>query len=421
MAKKRTNQARTILFQITFAVLLGALGAFITIAFIEALELIQDTIWLKLPGKVPVNTYLDIILITTLGGLLVGLTHNHIGPYPESLEQAMERFKKTGKFDYQHIVGAMIASIAALGFGAALGPEAALIAVVGGLGTWIAMKLNSSEINLREAGHIGLSASLGAVFSSVAALAVAPQKKKAPNTRDKLLVLIPSFISAVVALLIVKNIGSGGYFNYDFLHYGFNARDLIYVMPVAAAAIIAGLVFLLSLRYLSSLVKHQKINPVVVSAFSGLALGLMATWSVLVLFSGHEAVQLLIDSNHYLSGEYLVKLGLVKAFTASLLLATFWKGGRFFPMIFAGAAVGIGVSHYFQAIDPMVGLAAGIGAGLTTVVPKPLIVVLLLALIFPLNLALFALGGVIIAWRVSKVSFLKPLYQESNELYKSSH
>ena len=84
-------------------------------------------------------TNLDIytLLLCTIGGVLVGLCAKYLGDYPKDLETSVGQFKRTKQFDDRHLVQGVVASLASLGFGAALGPEAALVSLVGGLSTWI--------------------------------------------------------------------------------------------------------------------------------------------------------------------------------------------------------------------------------------------------------------------------------------------
>lgn len=60
-----------------------------------------------------------------------------------------------------------------------------------------------------------------------------------------------------------------------------------------------------------------------------------------------------------------------------------WRGGHFFPIIFAGIAIGYGMAA-IAGIDPVFSLCVVTAALLGAVMRKPLMVVLLLFLCFPL-------------------------------------
>ncbi|MFN2235551.1 MAG: hypothetical protein ACK2U1_15095 [Anaerolineales bacterium] len=47
--------------------------------------------------------------------------------------------------------------------------------------------------------------------------------------------------------------------------------------------------------------------------------------------------------------------------------ATGWKGGEFFPVMFASAAIGLGISNLIPGIHPMVAIAAFMAATITIV------------------------------------------------------
>ena len=61
------------------------------------------------------------------------------------------------------------------------------------------------------------------------------------------------------------------------------------------------------------------------------------------------------------------------------------KGGHFFPMIFAGVAVGYAFSMIL-GIDPIIAAATLSTAFLANIIKKPLATVLLLMIVFPANL-----------------------------------
>ncbi len=391
------------------ALSLGLIGGLATVLFIELIELVHKLMWDEIPETLEINNKIYIVLVPTLAGIFVGWAHKHLGPYPEGLMEAFARFEKNKAFDYKHIWQSLVVSVVVLGAGVALGPEAALIAIVGGLGSWIASRLSRSKIAIKNINLISISAIAGAVFEALFLPVVLEEESRQSKSRlDRMQNVIAGLIAAGSAFYIVRQFArGGGYFNYNYLPYEFDPTDIFWAVVAATAAVCAGLVFVFTFKVVEKLAKKYRLHPVRVAAASGLVFGLLATTSGLFLFSGHAGIQQIIDTYGSTSGEYLVVVGLVKAFVASLLLATFWKGGRFFPLMFAGAAVGLGTTHFITAIDPMVGLAAGISATLAFVVKKPLLVMLLLVFILPVNLVAFMAVGAGLGSQLARFSAMR--------------
>ena len=68
----------------------------------------------------------------------------------------------------------------------------------------------------------------------------------------------------------------------------------------------------------------------------------------------------------------LIVLGLVKLFATSLLLATGWKGGYIFPIMFASVALGLAVNLLFPGIPVAVAVAATMAGALVAAIKAPL-------------------------------------------------
>ena len=74
----------------------------------------------------------------------------------------------------------------------------------------------------------------------------------------------------------------------------------------------------------------------------GLGMGIIGALLPLTLFSGEEQTAELITEAAEISVVMLIVLSITKLFATSLLLATGWKGGYIFPILFASVALGSG-------------------------------------------------------------------------------
>jgi H+/Cl- antiporter ClcA len=148
--------------------------------------------------------------------------------------------------------------------------------------------------------------------------------------------------------------------------------DLLYGVPLGLIGGAVGLLFMLSLKRLQQLFQPLKQHVVLRGLIGGLALGIIGAALPLTLFSGEEGTLDLITQAAEIGVVMLIVLGLAKLFAASLLLATGWKGGYIFPIMFASVAMGLAVNLLFPAIPVAVTVAATMAGALVAALKAPL-------------------------------------------------
>jgi len=104
----------------------------------------------------------------------------------------------------------------------------------------------------------------------------------------------------------------------------------------------------------------------------GLGMGIIGALLPLTLFSGEEQTAELITEAAEISVVMLIVLIITKLFATSLLLATGWKGGYIFPILFASVALGLAVSLLFAGIPVAVAVAATMSGALVAALKAPL-------------------------------------------------
>jgi H+/Cl- antiporter ClcA len=374
---------------VAVSVALGAVGGLVTVGFVWVLERAQELIWTDLPGALAVDPTGPVFVISVVlaGAVALGLGRRWLGEYPISIEDAIEDHRRDGEFDHRHIGQAIVLSVISLGFGAALGPEAALVAILGGLGSWIARVIDANTAESTDVSFIGISAALGALFGTAGAavLTLDPRRTDVDDARTgRLWRVIPGLAAAGAGLLIYRHLGSSAnYFDLGLPEYTFSAVDLLWASLVAVLSAGAGVAFLAVGRTTDVLLAPLAGRPVLTSVVGGLGLGLLASWSPLVLFSGHEGVQTLVSSAGTESTLFLVLVAVAKLVAAALLLSAAWKGGRFFPVMFVGAAIGLAASQSTDDVGLVVALAAGMTAIVGVLLMRPAATAGFMILFFP--------------------------------------
>ena len=186
-------------------------------------------------------------------------------------------------------------------------------------------------------------------------------------------VLFPSLLASAVATVVFVLL-SGSFFEtlYQFPAYTPQLVDLLYAVPLGLIGGVAGLLFMLSLKRLQRLFQPMKQHVVLRGLVGGLAMGIIGALLPLTLFSGEEGTSDLITHAAEIGVVMLIVLALVKLFATALLLATGWKGGYIFPIMFASVALGLAVNLLFPAIPVAATVAATMAGALVAALKAPL-------------------------------------------------
>jgi H+/Cl- antiporter ClcA len=101
-------------------------------------------------------------------------------------------------------------------------------------------------------------------------------------------------------------------------------------------------------------------------------MGIMGALLPLTLFSGQDGAKELIGQAGMIGFWGLILLAICKLFATSLLLATGWKGGYIFPILFAGVALGMAGNLLFPGVPLAVTVAATLSGALVAALRAPL-------------------------------------------------
>ncbi|MGW3691295.1 chloride channel protein [Streptomyces sp. NPDC005125] len=401
---------------LVMAALLGVPISAVAFGFLALTHELQSLTYSDLPralGFHSTPTWWPVPLLV-VAGLLVGLTIRYL-PGTGGHKPA-EGMKTTGAPTAVELPGIVIASLASLGIGAVLGPEAPLIALGGGLAVWT-VRLVKRDIEPNASAVVGAAGS----FAAVSALLGSPLLgafllMEASGLGGAVLgmVLVPGLLASGVGSLIFVGLGSWtGLGTYSLaLHHVPRADepDLAQfgwaVVVGLAAAVVGEGIRRLSL-FLQARVERR---TVVRTVLMGLVVGVLAlayaeaTGNAAsgVLYSGQNALDpLLAGSAGYTVGTLLVLIvckGL--AYCASL---SCFRGGPVFPAMFVGAAGGIALSH-LPGLHVTSGFAMGIGAMCVAMLRLPMTSVLLATLLLGspgLTVMPLVIVSVVVAYVVS--------------------
>lgn len=373
------KKLRSILLLSLMAALLGGAVGAVSAGFLHFIEWAQELLWQVLTPGLPLQS----LVICTLGGLLVGLCQRYLGDHPKNIKESVTAISKTGRLEYDHLPHGMTTASISLIFGASLGPESAIIDLIGGLSTWV-----------------------GDVIRALRQRFDLPRPTQAENWLVKLLQSWPNLIALAIGtvafLKLLAGLYGGGFLNFREI---FQWSDLLWSIPCGLTGAAGGYLFMRLQTWSKKLAAPMKQKPVLRGTLGGFTLGLLALFLPLMLFSGQHGLQQAYEQASQLGFVSLLLIALARLFIINWLLATGWKGGQFLPIMFSGAAFGLAISVLFPVISAPAAVLSVMAALLAVVIPKPIIALILMMLMFPLQylgISVVAVGLVMLGQRLWK-------------------
>jgi H+/Cl- antiporter ClcA len=302
-------------------------------------------------------------------------------------------FKPSGTIAPVDLYGILLASLATLCLGVALGPEAPLIALGGGLGA-LAVRLIKRDAPATARAVIGTAGSFAAIASLLGSpLTGAFLLMEAAGLGGPALgvILVPGLLAAGIGSLIFVGLDRWtgyGTFSLQIPHIPAfttpDAAEFLWALAIGVAAAVVGSGVRVLALFLQPRIERRMLllMPVAGLAVAGCAIAFdeaTGHGSGQVLFSGQDALPTLVQDAAQWSGGALVLLVLFKALAYGISLSCF-RGGPVFPAIFLGAAGGMAFSH-LPGLPLVAGVGMGIGAMSVAMLKLPLTSVLLASLL----------------------------------------
>ncbi|WP_371669960.1 ion channel protein [Streptomyces sp. NBC_00289] len=353
--------ARTLLLLIIPALLVGV-GASLVLLAVSALgEQLQDVLWQDLPDALGIGRYsvFWMLVVLTATGLAVGLVvwkvPGHAGPDPATTGLDAPVLPPGV------LPGLALATVLMLAGGPSLGPENPTIAVNVALAFWLGNRLiprmpGPLWVMLAEA------ATIGSLFGTpVAAALVLSEALAGQQVRGALWDAVFAPLAAAAAGAMTTSLVAEPSFDLHLPPIGTPGwSDLLAALVISSVAAVLGMCAVYAFPYthrLFSLLRH----PMVALPVGGVVLGLLgALGGHLTLFKGLDEVsELARDPDGWSAGQF-VTMSVVKL--AALLIAAScgFRGGRIFPSVFVGVALGLGAHALVPAVHPAVGVSAAV-------------------------------------------------------------
>ncbi|HIB9631344.1 TPA: ion channel protein [Escherichia coli] len=361
-------RARTMLLLSLPAVAIGIASSLILIVVMKIASVLQNLLWQRLPGTLGIaqDSPLWIIGVLTLTGIAVGLvirfSQGHAGPDPacEPLIGA--------SVPPSALPGLIVALILGLAGGVSLGPEHPIMTVNIALAVAIGARL-LPRVNRMEWTILASAGTIGALFGTPVAAALIFSQTLNGSNEVPLWDRLFAPLMAAAAGALTTGLFFHPHFSLPIAHYGqMEMTDILSGAIVAAIAIAAGMVAVWCLPRLHAMM-HQMKNPVFVLGIGGFILGILGVIGGPVsLFKGLDEMQQMVANQAFSTSDYFL-LAVIKLAALVVAAASGFRGGRIFPAVFVGVALGLMLHEHVPAVPAAITVSCAI-LGIVLVVTR---------------------------------------------------
>ncbi|EHE2979133.1 ion channel protein [Escherichia coli] len=361
-------RARTMLLLSLPAVAIGIASSLILIVVMKIASALQNLLWQRLPGTLGIaqDSPLWIIGVLTLTGIAVGLvirfSQGHAGPDPacEPLIGA--------PVPPSALPGLIVALILGLAGGVSLGPEHPIMTVNIALAVAIGARL-LPRVNRMEWTILASAGTIGALFGTPVAAALIFSQTLNGSSEVPLWDRLFAPLMAAAAGALTTGLFFHPHFSLPIAHYGqMEMTDILSGAIVAAIVIAAGMVAVWCLPRLHAMMNQMK-NPVLVLGIGGFILGILGVIGGPVsLFKGLDEMQQMVANQAFSTSDYFL-LAVIKLAALVVAAASGFRGGRIFPAVFVGVALGLMLHEHVPAVPAAITVSCAI-LGIVLVVTR---------------------------------------------------
>jgi H+/Cl- antiporter ClcA len=381
------------------AILVGIVSALILWTLDRAADALSSVIWTTVPDALSVDP--DgwwIILVLTVTGLAVGIAlqvlPGHGGPDSATTELVGP------PLPLRTLPGLALVTLLGLAGGVSLGPENPIIAINSAIIVAVFARL-IPQVSPQVSMLLAASATIGALFGTpVAAALVFTGLVAAVRTGGSLWDKLFLPLAAAGAASITMHLLGSPPFAFDMPAYGPpQAFDILTGTLVACAVTVIGLAALAVFPFVYRAL-HALRHPIVICTVGGLILGILGfIGGPITMFKGLTQMgELLKDPTQYDAGQLAVIAG-IKIVALLVAASALFRGGRVFPAVFIGVALGLLVSALFPSLSMSLVVACAV-LGIVLVVARDGWLAIFVAVAIPGDIALLPVLCIVVlpAW-----------------------
>ena len=354
-----TPQARRLISFALPAAVVGIGSSLVLLAISEVAHVLESWLWTDLPAAIGVdpNGPAWIFGILTLTGLAVGLViayaPGHAGddPATEGLVSPV--------LAPRALPGMALAVIFVLAGGVSLGPEYPIMTINIALTVFIGSR---AMTRLPGRAWIGLAfaGTIGALFGTPVAAALLLSESMTASDEPLWDRLFAPLVAAAAGAQTTIALG-GATFALSVPDYpGVQVGDIVSacVVAVLAAAIAMVAVYLFPISH-GAFGRFR--HPVLITLAGGVVLGILGViGGPITLFKGLDQMKELTDTASTYTAPALAAIAVVKLAAMVVAATSRFRGGRIFPAVFVGVAIGLSISSFAPGIPESIAVTTSV-------------------------------------------------------------
>lgn len=375
-------------YLILYSSIIGVVGGLVATGYYCLIEGGFDFVWQIVPewlSHEPISSESIVpyvVIATTIGGFLVGLTLRLMG-LPGEVAFVVDQVHDPGRIDIRQTPAMAIASLISITAGGSAGPEAPLVQIVGSFGGWLGQKLKLTLPSVRILTFCGMSAALGAFFG--APLGGALFALEIPHRRglEYYEAITPAVLSAIASFWVFRTctgLSIGGMYHLSAVP-NLSLISLFHGAILGALGAATAVLFVGIFRVVGYLTHYMGDRRIVLGTLGGLSIGLIAIAFPQTLFFGEKQIETIINSGASLGVATLLAIAIAKMLAISCTLHSGFRGGFIFPLFYLGAVMGLAISLAFPQIHPTVGIVCLMAAVNVAITKTPISTTLILSVI----------------------------------------
>ncbi len=363
-----------------YAAIFGALSSLLTAGYITLYNL--GIKFFGQPSLYVLNLNLWPLVLLGVAGVLIGIVVKFLGQHG-GLGVFQRQYAQTGRIDYRNLPSILIQAFIALWSGAAVGPEAPLVFVTGGMGTYISDRLKLEKDDVQVLVYSAIAGAFGGFFGEPVVGALGAIEYMYIRELDINRHLIPGLIAAAFGYSVYFVLLHTSFLGiYKFPNYASpRVVDLGWALLVGIVSGFGGLLFKVTFGLIHMVFSRLDKRPIIRAIIGGVAIGAIGSFLPLTLYSGQTELLQIIHNPAAFSVGLLLLMMFVKALLTSTSFATGFEGGPIFPLLFMGGILGLALSKILTFIPEGVGVTAGMAGLACAAFPLPLTIILLLGLL----------------------------------------
>ncbi|XWJ88733.1 ion channel protein [Phytobacter ursingii] len=361
-------RARTMLLLALPALIIGVASSLVLLLIMKVAAVLQLVLWNGLPYRLGLSpdSPFWVIMMLTLTGLAVGLvirySAGHGGPDPatEPLIGAPVHISA--------LPGLLVALVLGLAGGVSLGPEHPVMVLNIALAVALGGKLFPRVAPL-DWTILASAGTIGALFGTPVAAALIFSQTLNSSTDLPLWDRLFAPLMAAAAGALTTGLFFHPHFALPVAHYPqMHLVDIISGAVVCAIAIALGMVAVWCLPRLHQLM-HRLKSPVLMLGIGGFILGVLGViGGNITLFKGLDEMQQMAFSQTFTVTDYLL-FAVIKLVALVVAAACGFRGGRIFPAVFVGVALGLMLHEHVNAVPAAITISCAI-LGMVLVVTR---------------------------------------------------